>query len=111
MIREQFINRIQNVYGEPTRVTKKINAWHIFTKFGFVVEVDTPRDGSYVNVWLPKPSHDVDLSGIEYTEYPEDKGRHSNTYGTPGLFKGEPALKIKLKTVDDFEWFFDHLAF
>ncbi len=40
MIREQFINRIQNVYGEPTRVTKKINAWHIFTQFGFVVEVD-----------------------------------------------------------------------
>ncbi|MGY2575473.1 hypothetical protein [Vibrio sp. C8] len=111
MIREQFINRIQNVYGEPTRVTKKINAWHIFTKFGFVVEVDSPRDGSYVNVWLPKSNLGAPLANVECTEYLEDKGRHSNTYSTPGLSKGEPALKLKLKTVGDINAFFEYLAF
>lgn len=111
MLREQLLNRIQSVYGEPTRVTKKVNAWHIFTQFGFVVEVDTPKDGAYANVWLPKSNNEVDLRGVEFTYYPEEKGRHSNTYSTPGLAKGEPALKLKIKTASDINAFFDYLAF
>ncbi|ROO74757.1 hypothetical protein [Vibrio crassostreae] len=109
MIRDKLLDRLLLGFGEPARVTKKVNAWHITSQFGIVIEVDTPKDGSYANVWLPEPFGNVTLPEIPTTHYPEDKGRHSNTYGTPGLTRGEPALKIKVQTLEHIETFLGYL--
>ncbi|MBJ6957696.1 hypothetical protein JG654_15180 [Vibrio cholerae] len=57
-----------------------------------MVEVNVPVDDSYANVWLPMPPESIEVPDIEAQIYPAGKGRHSNTYTSPGLEKGEPAL-------------------
>ena len=60
---------------------------------GVVVQVDGPvgQPGAYV--WLPYPADGETVPEIA-KEYPGGAGRHSNTYPSPGLKRGLPALRL-----------------
>jgi hypothetical protein len=46
------------------------------------------------NLWLPAEYKErCKVENITY--YPQDKGRHSNTYASKDLERGEPAIKLK----------------
>ncbi|WP_064604425.1 hypothetical protein [Photobacterium sp. J15] len=109
MIKDTLINRLHEEFGEPTRTTKKVEAWHITNHFGFVVEVDKPDHGEFANVWLPHPFDSIEMPAITLQVYPQDKGRHSNTYSTPGLQRGEVVLKLKITSQHDIENLVDYL--
>lgn len=87
-IKVTLIEKLFEEFGKPNRMTKKVHAWNITSRFGFVVEVDVPVDDSYANVWLPMPPESIEAPDIETKIYPAGKGRHSNTYTSPGLEKG-----------------------
>ncbi|ANO33145.1 hypothetical protein A6E01_07955 [Vibrio breoganii] len=90
------IELITSKLGAPERETKKAFAWNITSGFGIVVQQDQPRDDEYAIVWLPY-NDDLDaISSIEKAVYPPEKGRHSNTYASPGLAKGEAAVRLKI---------------
>ncbi|EAS45761.1 hypothetical protein C9J48_06355 [Photobacterium profundum] len=109
MIKNTLIDRLYEEFGEPARTTKKVQAWHITNHFGFVVEIDKPDSGAFANVWLPYPFGSIEMPDIAHTVYPHDKGRHSNTYTTPGLQRGETVLKLKITTQNDIECLIDYL--
>lgn len=84
-------------FGAIDRDTAKVAAWKVRPDLGVVVEVDTPRQGQIANVWVPYPPEGQTVPEIAL-EYPGEAGRHSNTYASPGLSKGLPALKLRIKT-------------
>ncbi|GAL03994.1 hypothetical protein JCM19237_2145 [Photobacterium aphoticum] len=105
-----LLNRLNTLFGEPERTTKKVQAWTITRYFGFVVEVDVPQNGAFANVWLPYPQGNTSLPAVSHSVYPADKGRHSNTYQTPGLHRGEPVLKLKVSSAEDIEQLLQYLT-
>ncbi|MHA2847817.1 hypothetical protein [Vibrio harveyi] len=100
-MKNQTIEAFTAKLGTPTRETKKALAWNITSGYGIVVQIDQPQSGERALVWLPYSSEALEQLTMEKTLYPEDKGRHSNTYASPGLSKGEKAIRVKLQTNDD----------
>ena len=93
----QVIDAVSNEYGHPARSTKKVDAWHVRPGLGIVVQVDQPMKENVALMWLPYPPEGGVVPEIAL-EYPGEAGRHSNTYPTPGLAKGQPALKLRIRT-------------
>ncbi|CAH6931287.1 hypothetical protein VCHA54P489_130087 [Vibrio chagasii] len=83
--------------GVPTRETKKALAWDITSGFGVVVQIDQPSTGEYALIWLPHNADALKELSCEKVVYPEEKGRHSNTYASPGLKRGDAAIRAKVK--------------
>lgn len=91
------IAAFNSAFGDIDRDTLKVAGWKVRPDLGVVVEVDGPRGGQVANVWLPYPPEGQSVPEIAL-EYPGEAGRHSNTYASPGLAKGLPALKLKVQT-------------
>ena len=84
-------------YCEAVRGIDKVLAWRITDNLKMVAERNVPEKGRYANVWLPHFSY-VNTLPNNVLLYPKVKDRHSNTYASRGLEKGETALKIKIKS-------------
>lgn len=84
-------------FGTPSRETKKVKAWDILSNLGLVVQVDQPNGGQAAYVWIPYTSGDQPIPEFAL-EYRGEAGRHSNTYPSPGLGRGLPALKLTIRT-------------
>ena len=97
MFRTRVIDRLKNEFGFPARVTAKVTAFDIAPSLGVVVQTDQPSSGEYAVVWLPYPPDGEHVPEIAL-EYAAESGRHSNTYPSPGLAKGKPALKLILRS-------------
>lgn len=100
-MKNKTIEALNEKLGAPTRETKKALAWNVTSGYGIVVQVDQPTSSAYALVWLPYNSAALEQLTMEKTVYPEDKGRHSNTYASPGLSRGERAIRLKILTSDD----------
>jgi len=96
-MKSRVVECFQNEFGPPSRVTKKVKAWDIRRDLGVVVEVNQPNKDQRANVWLPYPPDNQPVPEIAL-EYPGEAGRHSNTYPSPGLGRGLPALKLIIRT-------------
>ena len=99
---EKAVSLLVENYGSPTRLTKKVAAWDIRPDLGLVIEINAPRRAEVANIWLPNPSDGSPVPEIAL-EYPDEAGRHSNTYPSPGLKKGNPALKIIVRSEQELE--------
>ena len=87
-------------FGSPSRETVKIMAWTLRAGLGVVLQTDQPNREQGAFIWVPYPP-DGQLIPEIALEYPGEAGRHSNTYASPGLSKGLPALKLVIKTDDE----------
>ncbi|GEA51419.1 hypothetical protein VIN01S_22230 [Vibrio inusitatus NBRC 102082] len=97
-MKTRTIELITSKLGPPEGETKKAFAWNITSGFGVVVQQDQPLRDEYAIVWLPFNNDLEALPSIEKSVYPPEKGRHSNTYASPGLTKGEPAVRLKIRS-------------
>lgn len=88
--------RLTKEFGEPCRVTVKVQAWEVGS-VGITLQVDQPNREPAAFVWLPYPDDGAAVPEIAL-EYPGEAGRHSGTYASRGLEKGEPALKLVVRT-------------
>ncbi len=84
-------------FGSPSRETVKVMAWNARPDLGIVLQVDQPNREQGAFVWTPYPPDGQPVPEIAL-EYPSEAGRHSNTYASPGLGRGLPALKLFVKT-------------
>ncbi|WP_038874843.1 hypothetical protein [Vibrio jasicida] len=97
-MKNKTITALSEKLGVPTRETKKALAWDITSGFGVVVQIDQPSTGEYALVWLPHNMDALEELSCEKVVYSEGKGRHSNTYASPGLKRGDAAIRAKIKT-------------
>jgi len=93
MFKDKVIERMTKEFGSPSRDIVKITAWDITNSLGVVVQKDRPTKEDYAFVWLPYPPDTESLPEIAL-EYAAQSGRHGNTYASPGLESGKPALKL-----------------
>lgn len=91
------IELLNKEFGEPTRTTLKVNAWNVRIDIGVVLQIDQPTVGNGAHIWIPYPPDGQPIPEMAL-QYPGDAGRHSNTYPSPGLKKGLPALKLIIKS-------------
>lgn len=96
MFKDQVIERFHQVFGNPDRITVKVTAFNV-AGLGVVVQTDQPNREDAAFVWLPYPPDDQPVPEIAL-EYAGDSGRHSGTYPSAGLEKGQPALKLILRS-------------
>ncbi|MEK6789855.1 MAG: HNH endonuclease signature motif containing protein [Pseudomonadota bacterium] len=89
-------------FGTPSRETVKVIAWNVKPDMGIVLQVDQPNREQGAFVWTPYPPDGQPVPEIAL-EYPGEAGRHSNTYPSPGLGRGLPALKLAVKTESELE--------
>lgn len=85
------VELLSHEFGAPSKTTKKVVAWDMGPSFGVVIE--RTLKGQQANIWMPYPPDKQAVPAIAL-EYPGEAGRHSNTYASPGLKKGLPALKL-----------------
>lgn len=83
-------------FGKPTRETVKVTAWDVRPDLGIVLQTDQPNREQGAFIWVPYPPDGQVVPEIAL-EYPGEAGRHSNTYASPGLRRGLPALKLVVK--------------
>lgn len=102
MFKNRVIERLTEEFGSPSRVTVKVTAWDVGSNLGVVVQTDQPNKEDHAFVWLPYPPDSETLPEIAL-EYAADSGRHSNTYPSPGLERGKPALKLIITSTDELE--------
>lgn len=100
MFKDQVVERFNKEFGMPVRTTAKVSAWTVGANVGVVVQTDQPTRDDAAYVWLPYPRDGQTVPELAL-EYPGESGRHSNTYPSPGLERGKPALKLILR--DDRE--------
>ncbi len=84
-------------FGNPSRETVKVIAWNVRNDLGVVLQVDQPNREQGAFIWIPYPPDGQPIPEIAL-EYPGEAGRHSNTYPSPGLERGFPALKLVVRT-------------
>lgn len=96
MLKERVVDRISREFGKPSRTTAKVAAWDVGAELGVVVQTDQPNREEAAYVWLPYPPDGQPVPELAL-EYPGEAGRHSNTYASPGLGRGKPALKLVLR--------------
>ncbi|KPH01513.1 HNH endonuclease [Pseudomonas sp. RIT-PI-q] len=96
MFKDQVIERFHQEFGNPDRVRSKVTAFNAGA-LGVVVQTDQPNREDAAFVWLPYPPDDQPVPEIAL-EYAGDSGRHSGTYASAGLEKGQPALKLIVRS-------------
>lgn len=96
MFKQRVIDRFNNEFGVASRTLAKVTAWNVGAELGVVVQTDQPNREEAAYVWLPYPADGQSVPEIAL-EYPGEAGRHSNTYPSPGLERGKPALKLVLR--------------
>lgn len=101
-MKQRVMERFATEFGGPTRETKKVKAWKVRDDMGVVVELDQPKSQDVANVWLPFPPDNQSIPDFAF-QYPGESGRHSNTYASPGLKCGLPALKLIVKTDSELD--------
>ena len=84
-------------FGTPSRETVKVIAWEARHDIGIVLQIDQPNREQGAFIWVPYPP-DGQLIPEIALEYPSEAGRHSNTYPSPGLGRGLPAIKLFVRT-------------
>lgn len=89
-------------FGSPSRGTVKVIAWNVRPDLGVVLQIDQPSREQGAFIWVPYPADGQPVPEIAL-EYPGEAGRHSNTYPSPGLERGFPALKLAVKTESELE--------
>lgn len=102
-MKNKTIKALNEKLGTPIRETKKALAWNVTSGYGIVVQIDQPNSSEYALVWLPYNSDALEQLKMEKAIYPEDKGRHSNTYASPGLSRGDIAIRLKVQTNDELD--------
>jgi len=102
MLKTKVIEAFTKLYGEPSRITKKVTAWAVTENIGVVVQTDQPNLDDHAYVWLPYPPDNESLPEIAL-EYAAESGRHSNTYASAGLERGKPALKLFVTSDKELE--------
>lgn len=101
-VRSQVVERFGREFGAPSRSVVKVRAWEIGRDLGVVVQMDQPNKEHAAFVWLPYPEPGQPVPEIAL-EYPAESGRHSGTYASPGLGRGEPALKLTIRNAQELE--------
>lgn len=96
MFKNQVIARLHKEFGAPDRITVKVTAFNV-SGLGIVIQTDQPNREDAAFVWLPYPSGDQQVPEIAL-EYAGESGRHSGTHASAGLEKGQPALKLILRS-------------
>ena len=96
MFKERVLDRFNGEFGSPSRSTAKVTAWTVGAELGVVLQTDQPNREEAAYVWLPYPPDGQSVPELAL-EYPGEAGRHSNTYASPGLGRGKPALKLVLR--------------
>ena len=97
---DQIVDRFNKLFGEPIRSTKKVLAYHLNSNFEAVVEISGPL--SKANIWIPFTEGKQPTPRFAIY-YPAGKGRNSNTYPSPGLEKGLPALMLEIENEEALE--------
>lgn len=95
-MKSEVIRVFTEAFGPAHRKTVKVRSWMVNGAVGVVLQVDQPSSDNVAYVWLPYPRDGQSIPEIA-AEYPGEAGRHSGTYATPGLRKGEPALKLTVR--------------
>ena len=90
-------NLLAENFGAPDRQTKKVIAWTARYDLGVVLQIDQPNREQRAIIWLPYPPDGESIPEFAL-EYPGEAGRHSNTYASPGLKRGLPAIKLIIKS-------------
>jgi hypothetical protein len=93
--------RLTREFGSPARETQKVRAWEIGS-VGVVLQVDQPTREPASYIWLPHPGDGQTIPEIAL-EYPADAGRHSGTLASSGLGKGNPALKVTVRSTGELD--------
>lgn len=104
MLNRQIEKMLTEKLGQPNRAVKKVSAWSLNSNSDIVLETnyDTTNSASLANLWLPA-LHASKCDGLNIVNYPEGKGRHSNTYPAKGLERDKAAIKVKLTNLADAE--------
>jgi hypothetical protein len=95
-MREAAARRLEEEFGAPSRDVVKVKAWEV-SAIGIVLQVDQPNREDAAYLWLPYPQEGHQIPEIAL-EYAGESGRHSGTYASSGLHRGEPALKLIIRT-------------
>ncbi|MFT8242427.1 HNH endonuclease [Roseomonas sp. BN140053] len=95
-MKDEVAARLAEAFGPPARDVQKVKSWTLTGAVGVVLQVDQPNRENAAYVWLPYPGDGQAIPEIA-AEYPGEAGRHSGTYATPGLRRGDPALKLTLR--------------
>jgi len=93
----EVVDRLRAEFGPPSRDVVKVKSWDLSKRIGIVVQLDGPTRENAAYVWLPYPGEGQQVPEVAL-EYPGEAGRHSGTYATAGLKRGEPALKLTIRT-------------
>ncbi|EGQ8037356.1 hypothetical protein [Vibrio parahaemolyticus] len=109
-MRSEVIEGLTEKFGPPSRKTKKVMAWHMSTKYGVVLQLDSPASGEYASVWLPEDEPELLSTTMDIKLYSEDKGRHSNTHQTPGLEKGLAVMRAKVTNQQELDELLEYLV-
>lgn len=88
--------QLSNEFGLPKDDLVKVKRWST-CGVPIVLQVDQPRRDSAAYIWLPYPPAGATIPKIAL-EYLGESGRHSGTYTAGGLEKGNPALKLVVRT-------------
>ncbi len=96
MFKKQVIERFHQEFGNPDRITVKVTAFNV-AGLGVVIQTDQPNREDATFVWLPYPPDDQPVPEMAL-EYAGGSGRHSGTHASAGLEKGQPALKLILRS-------------
>lgn len=95
-MKSYVIDRFNSEFGPPTREAVKVKSWNASDQIGVVAQLDQPNRENAAYVWLPYPGEGQPVPE-EALEYPGEAGRHSGTYATSGLKRGQPALKLTIR--------------
>ncbi len=87
--------------GDPVRSPTKVSEWRV-GNVGLVLQKDQPNRENAAYIWLPYPGDGESVPDLAL-EYPAESGRHSGTYAALGLHKGEPALKLVVRSHRELE--------
>ncbi len=101
-MKSNVAERFTREFGPPARDIVKVKAWDIAPRLGAVLQVDQPNREDAAYVWLPYPADGQSVPEIAL-EYPGESGRHSNTYPSPGLGRGLPAMRLTIRNSRELE--------
>lgn len=92
----EIAERLSKEFGAPLRDKVKVKSWDVRGTVGVVLQIDQPNRENAAYVWLPYPGDGQSVPEIAL-EYPAEAGRHSGTYPTAGLKRGEPAMRLTIR--------------
>ncbi len=101
-MRNRVAERFDSEFGPSVRNTVKVKAWALTPDVGAVLQIDSPNLEDAACVWLPYPGPGQAFPELAL-EYPGEAGRHSGTYASAGLRRGEPALKLTIRSTSELD--------